>query len=108
MIRDYVLARMNLVYRLRNVVTFGGALRFDTVLRPGHFYVQPANGFSYYCHAVDQGQVTIFLVESYQHGDLLRAQLRQSVDESYHYLEIEDQQEIQRLQRLLAPLLKSP
>ena len=109
----HVLARMNLVYRLRNVVTgedwtFDGALRFDTVLRPGHFYVQPGNGFSYYCHAVDQGQATIFLVESYQHGNLLRAQLRQSVDESYHYLEVDYEREIQRLQKLLAPLLRAP
>jgi len=107
-----VLARMNLVYRLRNVVTgedwtFGQALKFDTVLRPGGFYVQPALGFSYYCQSVDDSQATIFLVESYQHGNLFQAKLRQSVDEAYHYLEIEDQAEIGRLQKLLARVVGS-
>jgi hypothetical protein len=107
----HVLGRMNLVYRLQNVVTaedwtFGDALKFDTVLRPGRFYVQPAIGFSYYCQSVDDGQATIFLVESYQHGNLFKAKLRQSVDESYHYLEVEDQREIRRLEKHLAPLLR--
>ncbi len=105
-----VFARMMITYRHQNVVTgadwtFEGALRFDTVLQPGHFYTQPPNGFGYYCHAIEGDQAVIFLVESYQHGSLFQAKLRQAVDESFHYLEVTDKDWIARLRKLLTPML---
>jgi hypothetical protein len=48
-------------------------LGFDTKLETGKFYLAPRTGFYYYCRLVGGQIVTLDLVESYQHGDLLQA-----------------------------------
>jgi len=73
---------------------------FDTVLEVGKFYVTPGLEFSYYCEHIDGDLATIFLVESYQHGDLLQMQFKQTLENAKHYIEVEDKNEIARLRKM--------
>jgi hypothetical protein len=75
-------------------------LGFDTVLEPGKFYSQPGLKFKFYCESKTEKQVTMCLVESYQHGKLIRAIYTQPLPEaSKYYVEITDKTEIERLRR---------
>ena len=76
-------------------------LGFDTKVLPGNFYVIPSLHNYYYCESIDNNIITWILVESYQHGNLLRATMEQDVQYSYYYVEVTDPKRIDRLHKLL-------
>lgn len=75
-------------------------LGFDTVFKSGTYYTQPGLKFSYLCESVNDANATICLVESYQHGRLIQAEVVVPLSDSIHYVEITDEQEIARLKHL--------
>lgn len=79
-------------------------LGFDTKLEPGKFYVTPSLHNYYYCEKIDGDSVSWILVESYQHGHLLRAHFIQDIKYSHHYVEVKDKKRIARLLKLLEEL----
>lgn len=73
----------------------------NTVFEVGNFYTQPQlKGFVYYCETLDDEFATVLLLKSYQHGQLVRMQLRQPLSTSRDYVEITDRDEIDRAKKL--------
>lgn len=79
-------------------------LGFDSPVQVGQFYELPSLFNRYYCERIDGNLVTWFLVESYQHGHLVQASLRQDIKYSAHYVPVTDDRVLERLRRLLAQL----
>ena len=79
-------------------------LKFDTEFVPGKFYCQPIIEFFYYCEKIEGGIAYLYLVESYQHGDLFQVSFRQSINYSCYYLEVTNLDIIKRLKKLLIEL----
>lgn len=77
-------------------------LGFDKGVQVGKFYAVPGLCNHYYCEDIQGSLVSWVLVESYQHGQLIRARIKQDVEHSGYYVEIIDEQIISRLQKLLA------
>ncbi|MEP6718277.1 MAG: hypothetical protein ABJB21_03995, partial [bacterium] len=76
-------------------------LGFDTVLKAGHFYTQPQLKFFYYCEATTEKQASLCLIESYQRGVLVTAELVVPIPEANpYYIQITDQSEIERLHKM--------
>lgn len=75
-------------------------LGFDTRLEQGKFYFSPNLEFSYYCAGIKDGIAQLALVESYQHAQLVQAEISQSVKHSHNYVEITDAEEINRLRKV--------
>jgi hypothetical protein len=77
-------------------------------VRPKRFYNDPVLGFRYYCDHVVNGTARMFLVESYQGGQLVQAEFDQKLIYATRdaYREIEDRGEIERLQAMLKRLRK--
>lgn len=75
-------------------------LGFDTKLGAGKFYAQPGLKFSYFCESVSENEAKIYLVESYQHGQFIQAELRVPLSASSYYVEVTDSVEIARLRKL--------
>jgi len=73
---------------------------FDTILRAGHFYVNPNVGFSYYCHSIEEDIVYMSLIESYQHGELFQADFRATLEFRKQVIEITDLAEMERLKKV--------
>ena len=73
---------------------------YDTIFTPGHFYVNPTLGLSYYCKSIVDGIVTMILVESYQHGHLFQVVFKLKIKYQTHYQEIVDISEINRLKQV--------
>lgn len=73
---------------------------FDTRLEAGKFYETPALEFSYYCENIESEVATIFMVESYQHGELIQTRFRQKLEHAKHFIEVTDEREIARLRKL--------
>jgi hypothetical protein len=69
-------------------------------VREGAFYSIPSLEMYYYCAKNDGKQVSWVLVESYQHGQLLRAKITQDIEYSWAYVEVTDLKTIQRLRLL--------
>lgn len=82
-------------------------LGFDTKIESGKFYRQHRFKFSYYCESVEGEQMTMVLVESYQHGMLFQARLTGRLCDSKYYIEIADQKEIERLKHMYDRLMQS-
>lgn len=82
-------------------------LGFDTKWEAGRFYHNPRLKFAYYCHSITGDTAKIFLVESYQHGILMRAELEMGLDQQDHFLEITDKTEINRLRKLYEELVEN-
>ena len=76
------------------------SLGFDTRLEQGKFYFSPNLEFSYYCAGIKDGIAQLALVESYQHAQLVQAEIFQSVEYSQSYVEITDAEEITRLRKV--------
>lgn len=73
----------------------------NTIFDEGKFYTQPQlKNFVYYCEKLDDEFATILLLTSFQHGQLVRMQLRRPVSTSRDYVEITDEDEISRAKRL--------
>ncbi|MBX3357306.1 MAG: restriction endonuclease [Phycisphaeraceae bacterium] len=77
------------------------ALGHETVMTGGKFYVNPMP-FYYYCRAVTNGMARLVLLESYQHGTLIRAELDQEAKYAHFYVEVKDRPTLKRLRYLLA------
>lgn len=77
-------------------------LGFDGVLKVGSFYEQQALCNRYYCEKIDGEMVTWILVESYQHGHLFQATLKQKIEFSKFYVEVTDEKVLIRLRAMLA------
>ncbi len=93
-------------YTLKNVLTdetqtlTGIPHGFDTTLEPGRFYANPNLGFNYYCEEIENTTATLFLVESYQHGNLIQGRYRQDVKYQHQYVPVSDTTEEHRLRKL--------
>ena len=77
------------------------AFDFDTHLQPGKFYWSPAVGFYYHFDGVDGDLLKWTLLESYQHGHLIQAKFTQKRENSRGYVEVEDENVLCRLRRML-------
>jgi len=77
------------------------ALGFDTKFEHGKFYYNPILEFFYYCDSIEDGTVKMYLIESYQHGQLVQAQFTFSTKFSNRYIEVTNEKEIERLEKLL-------
>lgn len=80
---------------------------FDTVLKKNHFYEAPQTGFYYYCEWVKGDEVSMIMVESYQHGQLLTAKFKIDKKYSHNYVEVNDKKTINRLENILRNLMEA-
>ena len=104
----------NRLYAYKNVLTGNVTaipkanvkLGFDTQLRPGRFYVNPDLEFSYYCVGIEGDTAHMILLESYQFGTLFQAEYHQFDQYAHQYVEITDNEEIARLRKVGANVLK--
>ena len=72
---------------------------FDTVFAPGRYYTSMLEQ-NYYCEKVENGFVSLVLVEGYMHGNLIQARLGAKVDVQKFYVEVTDFNETLRLQKM--------
>jgi hypothetical protein len=84
----------------RHGLALGTAERFEK----GSFYEQPQNEYYYYCEEINAEVATILLVESFQHGELVQAELKVQLKYANHYSQVTDSLVIARLTRRLARL----
>lgn len=70
-------------------------------VQKGYFYFLPSISCHYYCYGIDEVYVYFTLVESYQHGQLVRARLKIYKKDSSRYIKVTDSKTIFRLQLLL-------
>ena len=105
----YLIQKLNTSYVYKNKTTGEShelpshdlAFGFDTKLEAGKFYFNPELEFFYYCDSIEQEKAKMFLVESYQHGQLFQAVYLQSIEYSKYYVEVTNYDEIERLNKLL-------
>jgi hypothetical protein len=74
----------------------------------GRFYVLPALNNFYYCKEVEQNLITWVVVESYQHGVLCQVTITQKLEYASNYVEVTDNQKINKLKKMLRAYLKKP
>jgi len=109
-IRQYMATRYELIdesgetYYSASAV--GLPLGYFNSIVPGKFYTIPSLSMNYYCEKIDGNIVSWILVESYQHGQLLRARIQQDIEYAWAYVEVDDERTIQRLQLLLKSYLR--
>jgi hypothetical protein len=86
----------------------GLALGINTAFAEGAFYEQPPlAGYYYYCDRIDADIVTMYLVESFQFGQLIQFKYTAKVETAKFYIPVSDKAVIQRLQRRLARLKRT-
>lgn len=98
--------------KVRNVATGeektfsqdGLKLGFNTTFTAGAFYEQPRLAHFYYCDRVEGDIASLYLIESFQLGRLIRAKLTVKTEYANLYVPVSDKTTIQRLQRRLAEL----
>lgn len=73
---------------------------FGNSFEVGEFYVNPNLGFNYFCEKIHEEEITLVLVESYQHGTIIQARITLGIDQADHFLPIKDGEEIKRLQKI--------
>lgn len=84
------------------------ALGIDNAFVPGKFYEAPGLGYFYFCERVrGDGIAEIWMVESFQHGQLLQAKLTMDAKYGNLYIPVTDKSTLERLQRRL-DRLKQP
>jgi hypothetical protein len=76
-------------------------LGYDMKVEPGKFYVIPSLDYYYFCESIEGDWISWVLVESYQHGQLVRARGKQEIKYSEHYVEVTDTKILSRLLLLL-------
>lgn len=81
-------------------------LGFDGQVQPGHFYEQPNLYNRYYCDSITGELIRWYLVESYQHGQLIQSIFTQKTKYSRHYVEVTEKTVLVRLQEMLADMKK--
>lgn len=83
----------------------GLPLGIDTIFTEGAFYEQPPlAGYYYYCDRIDGDLVTIYLVESFQLGQLIQCKYTAKAETAKFYIPVSDKAVIQRLKRRLNQL----
>ena len=95
--------------KVRNIATGGEktfsqhslALGVNNTFVPGRFYEQPQSAMYYFCESIEGDVAHLYLVESFQHGQLIQAELLMKTEHANRYLPISDKAVIQRLQRRL-------
>ena len=65
----------------------------------GKFYEAAGLGFFHFCRSVTNDSAEVWLVESFQHGHLLQAQMILEMKAAEKYIEVTDQSVIERLER---------
>lgn len=109
MIDPYLLRRINTDYEFTDVIT-GGKEKIpikDAICQPhdslveGKFYRDLLLGFSYYIDEIADDMLTVYLVESYQHGSFIQSVFKQEKSEAKSLSTITDKNEIRRLGKLL-------
>ena len=98
--------------RVRNVATGeektfsqdGLKLGFNTAFALGAFYEEPRLANFYYCDHIEDDFATLYLVESFQLGRLIRAKLAVKTEYANLYVPVSNKATLQRLQRRLAEL----
>lgn len=90
----YIEEKMHINKSSENQITF------DTLIEAGKFYYNPSSEFSFYCVSVEENTFKIFCVESYQHGELIQFGATQGIEGQSSYLEITDEDEINRLKKV--------
>ena len=83
----------------------GLALGTATCFEVGKFYEQPQNEYYYYCAEVNGSLAQISLIESFQHGGLVRTDLSVDVKFCSHYTEVSNPDVLARLKQRLANFL---
>ncbi|MCK5601382.1 restriction endonuclease [Candidatus Pacearchaeota archaeon] len=73
---------------------------FDTKLEAGKFYVNLNLHIYYYCKKIEGDTVSMVMVESYQHGNLVQATYEQEIKYSCHYVEVKDNKKLSMLRKL--------
>lgn len=76
-------------------------LGLNTTFAVGTFYEQPIIAAYYYCDEINSGLASIYLVESFQVGNLIQAKFTASVENAKFYIPVSDKAVLQRLQRRL-------
>ncbi len=79
-------------------------LGYDRPIEVGKFYVLPSLQNYYYCERIDDDLVSWVLVESYQHGHLIQAEIKQKLQYAGHYVEVTDEPTLGRLNAMLTHL----
>lgn len=77
------------------------ALGVNNTLEGGRFYEQPQLAMYYFCEDVEADLAHLYLVESFQHGQLIQAEFTVKTEYANRYVPISDKAVIQRLQRRL-------
>lgn len=75
-------------------------LGFDNVFALDTFYVQPETGFYYFCSELTDTDAVVYLVESNQHGKLVRGRARVPLDHAQSLVPVTDEKEIVRLREM--------
>ncbi len=83
------------------------ALGIDNTFLPGKFYEAPELGYFYFCELVTDGIAQIWMVESFQHGQLIQVQFTMEAKYGNMYIPVTDKSTIERLQRRLDLLKKN-
>jgi len=65
----------------------------------GRFYEAAGLGFFYYCEAVRNNLAELWMVESFQHGNLIQAKLQLEIKYAERYIEVNDSTVTKRLER---------
>jgi hypothetical protein len=79
-------------------------LGIGTEIKIGCYYEIPQLSMYYYCEKIENDVITFYLVESYQHGQLVQCVFDQKKEDAVSYVEVEDNRIIARLQRRLQHL----
>jgi hypothetical protein len=70
------------------------------LLKPANSIIIPVWSSLNYCISVEESFFDIICVESYQHGGLFQYSGRQSIEAQSSYVEITDENEINRLKKV--------
>jgi hypothetical protein len=77
---------------------------FDTIFKPGIFYVDVHTEFCYFCHRVEGNLITLTMLEGYQHGRHLQVTFSVLRENAKSYVEVTDKAEVARLKAMLKTL----
>jgi hypothetical protein len=68
---------------------------------PGQFYENPQLAMHYFCESIQGDLAHLFLIESFQHGQLIQVEFLQETKYSDSYVPVADKATMERLQRRL-------
>jgi len=80
---------------------------FDTEIKEGCFYTSPSTGLNYYCEKIEGDLITMWLLESYQHGSKIDVRFSQKIENAKGYQQIFDENLIKKLRKSLEKIPKS-